>query len=212
MEMATGKRADVLERVYTAGNPEDLERAYDEWAQTYDEDVFKFGYLFPAVTAGYIGRHIPSGARIVDAGAGTGIMGRVIRSMGYDDITAFDLSTGMLDRARSLGVYRQLDRQVIGEPLKYETNEFDACVSVGTFTEGHAPATGFDEIARIVKPGGHFLVTIREDVYEQDGFKAKEAEMVAAGKMTRIDRSETFRVFSESEPDIVAHVYVYQII
>jgi hypothetical protein len=29
--------------------------------------------------------------------------------------------------------------------------------------------------------------------------------------MKLIDRSETFRVFSESEPDIVGHVYVYQV-
>jgi predicted TPR repeat methyltransferase len=209
--MTTGKRADVLERVYTAKSREDLEKAYDDWAASYDEDVFKLGYLFPAVAAGYIGRHVPAGSKIVDAGAGTGIMGRVLRATEYDDLTGFDLSNGMLGRARSLGIYRQLDRMVIGQPLGYNTDSFDACVSIGTFTEGHAPASGFDEIARIVRPGGWFIVTIREDVYHDDGFKAKEEELAAAGKMTLIDRSETFRVFSESEPDIVGHVYVYQV-
>jgi predicted TPR repeat methyltransferase len=208
--MSDQKRAEVLERVYGAKTQEDLEKAYDDWAEHYDEDLFKFGYLFPSVAAGYIGRHVPAGSKIVDAGAGTGLMGRILAAMGYPDITAFDLSQGMLNVAEKTGAYSQLDRQVLGEPLKYETDSFDACVSIGTFTEGHAPVSGYDEIARIVKPGGHFVVTIREDVYLNDGFKVKEEELASAGVMTLVDKSARFRTFSEAEPNIVGHVYVYR--
>jgi predicted TPR repeat methyltransferase len=208
--MATDERNELLERVYGAKSREDLEKAYDAWAERYDEDLFKFGYLFPSVAAGYVGRHVPAGAKIVDAGAGTGLMGRILAAMDYPSITAFDLSQGMLKVAERTGAYSQLDRQVLGEPLKYETNEFDACVSVGTFTEGHAPTSGYDEIARIVKPGGHFIVTIREDVYLNDGFKDKEEEMAKAGTMKLVDKSGRFRTFSEAEPGIVRHVYVYK--
>lgn len=208
--MSEKKRAEVLERVYGAKSQEDLEKAYDDWAEHYDEDLFKFGYLFPSVAAAYMGRHVPAGAKLVDAGAGTGLMGRILATAGYPDITAFDLSQGMLDVAKKTGAYSRLDRQVLGEPLKYDTNEFDACISIGTFTEGHAPASGYDEIARIVKPGGYFVVTIREDVYLNDGFQAKEQEMEQAGTMKLIDRSEKFRTFSEAEPTIAGHVYVYK--
>jgi predicted TPR repeat methyltransferase len=210
--MATSeeKRAEVLERVYGAKSQKDLEQAYDDWAEHYDEDLFKFGYLFPSVAAGYVARHVPAGAKLVDAGAGTGLMGRILQAMEYPDITAFDLSQGMLDVAEKTGAYSRLDRQVLGEPLKYETDEFDACICVGTFTEGHAPTSGYDEIARIVKPGGYFIVTIREDVYLNDGFKDKEDEMANAGKMKLVDKSEKFRTFSEAEPGIVGHVYVYK--
>lgn len=209
--MSEQKRADVLERVYGAKTREDLEKAYDDWAERYDEDLFKFGYLFPSVAAGYVGRHVPAGAKLVDAGAGTGLMGRILVAMEYPDITAFDLSRGMLDVAEKTGAYTRLDRQVLGEPLKYETDEFDACISIGTFTEGHAPASGYDEIARIVKPGGHFIVTIREDVYLNDGFKDKEDEMTKAGTMKLVDKSAKFRTFSEAEPNIIGHVYVYRL-
>jgi predicted TPR repeat methyltransferase len=208
--MTEQKRNELLERVYSAQSQEDLEKAYDDWAEQYDEDLFKFGYLFPSVAAGYVGRHVPPGGKIVDAGAGTGLMGRILKAMEYPDITAFDLSQGMLKVAEKTGAYTRLDRQVLGEPLKYETNEFDACVSVGTFTEGHAPTSGYDEIARIVKPGGYFIVTIREDVYLNDGFKDKEEEMSTAGTIKLVDRSERFRTFSEAEPGIVGHVYVYK--
>ena len=208
--MSEQKRADVLERVYGATTQQDLEKAYDDWAEQYDSDLFKFGYLFPSVAAGYVARHVPPNAKLVDAGAGTGLMGRILVAMDYPDITAFDLSQGMLDVASRTGAYTRLDRQVLGEPLKYETDEFDACVCVGTFTEGHAPTSGYDEIARIVKPGGYFIVTIREDVYLGSGFKDKEDEMAKAGTMKLIDRSQQFRPFTEAEPNIVGHVYVYQ--
>lgn len=208
--MSEQKRADVLERVYGATNQHDLETAYDDWAEQYDSDLFKFGYLFPSVAAGHVARHVPKKAKLVDAGAGTGLMGRILVALDYPDITAFDLSQGMLDVASRTGAYTRLDRQVLGETLKYETNEFDACVCVGTFTEGHAPTSGYDEIARIVKPGGHFIVTIREDVYLGSGFKEKEEEMSKAGIMKLVDKSQRFRTFSEAEPNIVGHVYVYE--
>jgi predicted TPR repeat methyltransferase len=204
------KRADVLERVYGAKTQQDLEAAYDDWAEHYDSDLFKFGYLFPSVAAGYVGRHVPAGSKLVDAGAGTGLMGRILVAMDYPEITAFDLSQGMLNVAAKTGAYRQLDRQVLGERLKYDTDSFDACISIGTFTEGHAPTSGYDEIARIVRPGGYFIVTIREDVYLNDGFKDKEVEMTQAGAMKLVDKSEKFRTFSEAEPGIVGHVYVYK--
>lgn len=208
--MSKQRRADVLERVYGARNQHDLESAYDDWAEQYDSDLNKFGYLFPSVAAGYVARHVSPKAKLVDAGAGTGLMGRILVAMDYPDITAFDLSKGMLDVASRTGAYTRLDRQVLGEPLTYETNEFDACICVGTFTEGHAPTSGYDEIARIVKPGGHFIVTIREDVYLGSGFKEKEEEMAKAGVMKLVDKSQPFRTFSEAEPNIVGRVYVYE--
>jgi predicted TPR repeat methyltransferase len=209
--MATQKRDPILEKVYSAKSNEELEQAYDVWAERYDEDVFQRGYMLPAITAGYVGRNVPADGKIVDAGAGTGIIGRVLHAMGHDDITGFDLSNGMLDIARKTGIYKQLDRQVIGETLKYDDNSFDACVSVGTFTEGHAPAIGFEEIARIVKPGGHFIVTIRHDVYENDGYQAKEQEMAKAGTMKLVEKSEKFRLFTEVDPHIQHCVFVYQV-
>ncbi len=209
--MATEKRDPILENVYSAKSNDELEQAYDAWADRYDEDVFQRGYMLPAITAGYVGRHVPANAKIVDAGAGTGIIGRVLNGMGHDDITGFDLSNGMLKIARDTGVYTELDRQVIGEPLKYESKSFDACVSVGTFTEGHAPSSGFDEIARIVKPGGHFIVTIRPDIYENEGYQDKVAEMTKAGKMKLVEKSEKFRLFTEVDPHVQHCVFVYQV-
>ena len=56
----------------------------------------------------------------------------------------------------------------LGDKLDYETGEFDAVISVGVFTLGHAPSSSFDELIRITKSGGHIVFSLRTDVY-QDG-------------------------------------------
>ena len=100
-------RKDRLQWIYSATGPNDLEARYDLWANEYDADVASYGYKIPGVVAGFLGRYLQPGAgTILDAGAGTGIMGEVMSSLGYDPLTAMDLSSGMLEIARRKGVYR----------------------------------------------------------------------------------------------------------
>ena len=100
-----GEKQDAwLARVYgAAGDIDELRRAYDEWAATYDADVGVLGYINPAVVAGMVARHLEAGqGPILDAGAGTGIVGEVLAPLGYGPIAALDLSAGMLDTLPSL--------------------------------------------------------------------------------------------------------------
>jgi len=53
---------------------------------------------------------------------GTGIMGEVMSYLGYDALTAMDLSSGMLEIAQGKGIYRELHRMVMGEHLEFNTD------------------------------------------------------------------------------------------
>jgi predicted TPR repeat methyltransferase len=209
--MSAVHRSGVLDRVYNAGSFDELQEAYDTWAETYDDDVFNLGYTFPAVAAGFAGRYISAGSRIFDAGAGTGIIGATLKALDYDDIVGIDLSEGMLAMARERGCYRELHRMVLGEPLDLPSSAFDAGVSVGVFTQGHAPPSAFDELVRVIRPGGHMLFTIREDVYLEAGFKEKQATLEWEGEWRLVKRSRRFQPFPKTEPDIFSYVFVYQI-
>ena len=87
-------------------------------------------------------------ARILDAGAGTGLVGKALKEMGYGSIVAMDLSEGMLEIAKKTEAYESFDQMVLGETLGYKTDSFDAVISVGVFTVGHVPASGLDELVR----------------------------------------------------------------
>ncbi len=68
-----------LDAVYGATSPTELASAYDEWAASYDSDMAEVGYRHPAVGLALLTRHLPAGSRpILDAGAGTGLIGELL--------------------------------------------------------------------------------------------------------------------------------------
>ena len=198
--------------VYASENNTQLEERYDEWAKDYDEDLESdFGYVIPRVAAETFERLVPKDARILDAGAGTGLVGVELNRLGYTNIEAMDLSRGMLEEARSKGVYGDFHQMVMGEPLNFETDSYDAAICVGVLTLGHAPANSLDELARVVRPGGLVAFTLRPDVYEQNGFGEKQRQLESDGAWELARVTEEFQGMPKGEPDVFFQVWIYRI-
>ncbi len=201
-----------LDRVYGATDVSDLEAAYDTWAESYDSDVNQLGHLIRTVSTGYIGRYIPPDSKVLDAGAGTGLIGSYLKPMGYHDLTAIDLSSEMLKHAEARNCYRATYRMVLGEALDFGTDSFDHCYAVGVFTEGHAPASAFEELIRVIRPGGYFVFSIRDDVYRERGYRLRMDRLEQQGSWKVIDQSPVFQPYPEAHPDVRSRVFVYQVI
>ncbi len=198
--------------VYSSRNNQELEERYDQWASEYEADLTRdFDYLGPPRAAELLARHAPKDSRILDAGAGTGLVGQILAGQGYGNLTAMDLSQGMLEESRNKNVYRELHQMVMGEPLDFPTGAFDAVISVGVLTVGHAPAGSLDELVRVTRPGGHIVFTLRPDVYETGGFKEKHAALEAAGKWQLVETTEQFQTLPKGEPDVYHQVWVYRV-
>lgn len=198
--------------VYSSTNNQELEDRYDQWASDYDKDLDEeFGWVSPRVTAEVLASHVPAGAKILDAGAGTGLVGEALGRLGYQDLHAMDISEGMLDQARSKGVYQDFRQMALGEELGYETDSFDAVISVGVFTEGHAPPQGFDELIRITKPEGFIVFSLRVDLYEEGGFREYQASLENSGKWRLAELSDPFQPLPKGEPEMLHRVWVYRI-
>ena len=205
---------NALERVkwiYSSSDNKELAERYDQWAKDYDADLNEaFGWLGPQRAVEFFCRYVVKNAKILDAGVGTGLVGQILAKQGYKDLTAMDLSKGMLEAARTKGVYRAFHQMVMGEPLDYATDSFDAVISVGVLTVGHAPADSFDELIRITRPGGHIVFSLRPDVYRDDGFKEKQDILESEGKWRHLEVSEEFQPMPKGEPDVYHQVWVYQ--
>lgn len=207
-------RKEWLTRVYGAGDNAELERVYDEWAEGYDGDVGALGYLNPAVMAGMVGRYLATDAgEILDAGAGTGIVGEVLAAAGYGPLVAIELSRGMLDVAARKGAYAECLRMVLGERLDFADDRFAATTAAGVFTQGHAPAEALDELVRVTRPGGRILLALSERAVADLGFGAKTEALVASGAWHRIAESEPFIVMpalAAGEP-MAVRVHVHEV-
>lgn len=170
-----------------------------------------FNYLAPERAAYIFASHVPRHARVLDAGAGTGLVGEALSELGYNQLFAMDLSRGMLEEAHKKAIYVELRQMVMGKPLDYPTNFFDAVISVGVLTVAHAPANSLDELVRITKPGGHIAFSLRPDVYENSGFKDKQTALETDGKWRLVEVSQQFQPLPKGEPDVYHQVWVYQI-
>ena len=205
-------RSDKVQWIYSSRDNLELAERYDIWAKDYDEDLDEgFGWIGPQRAVDFLIKYVNKNARILDAGAGTGLVGELLKKQGYKKLVAMDLSKGMLEEARKKNAYREFNQMVMGEPLEYSTGSFDAVISVGVLTVGHAPASSLDELARITKPGGYIVFSLRPDVYRDSGFKEKQDDLEAQGKWKLVEVSEEFKPLPKGEPDVYHQVWVYQI-
>ena len=202
-----------LRAAYASRNNQELERQYDQWAKTYDTDIQQeYGWPAPRLIAEMFARHVPKSARVLDAGAGTGLTGRALSRLGYRSVIAIDLSRGMLAEARKSKVYRELHRMVMGEPLDFPDDSFDAVVSVGAMTIGHAPPSSLNELVRVTKPGGHIVFTLRPDVYESGGFREIHEALEIEGKWRLVEVGDEFQAIPKNEPDVHFQFWVYRVL
>ena len=198
--------------VYGARSRDDLEAIYDRWAGEYDEDATEyFGYLGPELALERIQRLVPKQARILDAGAGTGRLGRLLAGVGYNNLVGFDLSRGMLAQAGRLGVYTALHHMALGETLGFDDDAFDATACIGTLTTGHAPAEGIDELIRVTRAGGLIVVSLNLDTYGDDGIEARIERLVAERRWTLVEASGPLKIMPRGEPDMNHEIRVYRV-
>ncbi len=198
--------------VYGSTSNEELEERYDQWATEYDKDLDEvFAWNAPQTGADVLARLVPSSAAVLDAGAGTGLAGKCLADAGFTNLAAMDLSQGMLDEARKKNVYSSFHQMTLGETLGFETGQFDAVISIGVFTLGHAPINSFDELVRVTKPGGYIVFSLRTDMVE-DGYQDYFDKLTADGKWKLAQASDPYQPLPKGEPEVFHQIWAFQVV
>ena len=101
--------------VYSSQSSDEVKGRYDAWAESYDHDLTTtYDYVLPAITAQDFVRWVEPGASILDAGAGTGLVGVELHRLGYTDLTAMDISRRSATlRGSSMNWSRPLKRSAV---------------------------------------------------------------------------------------------------
>jgi len=200
-----------LNSLYNAESLEALRERYDAWAEHYEADAKTLGRMLPPVVAGMAGKHAPSGSAgpVMDVGCGTGVMGRILTTLGYGPVDGLDLSPGMLAVAAQKNVYRRFYEAAIGpDRLAMPTGHYNMCVAVGVFTLGHAGPEGFDELVRITRPGGVLIFSASMPVLD-DAFQAKIQHLCDQGKWRLVEASAPFPTTLNSPDALQGRVFAY---
>jgi predicted TPR repeat methyltransferase len=190
--MADSTHDGHLGAVYAATAPDEVAAAYDKWAETYEDEMRKAGYRHPSVALALLTRHLPRGAGpILDAGAGTGMVGEWMGIVGYPVVEALDISSGMLAVAARKGVYSQLHNVALGGALPFADRQYAAILCTGVFTTGHVGAEALAELVRITQAGGFIVATVKGTVWE-GGFAAEIDRLTRAGLLTMIEETAPY--------------------
>ena len=206
-------RSKWLTLIHQSSDIRRIAEIYDAWGEHYEQDTMADGYNMPAVMAGLVGRYVPhKDGPLLDVGAGTGILGDALRHLGYSNLTAIDVSKGMLDVCRRRGIYRSLHRMILGTHLDFPDNSFAASLVMGVFGKGHAPPSSLNELIRITRRNGHLIFSIRADEYLVDGFKALQDALEDKGKWNLVEATAPFNSLPLAHPGIMNMIFTYQIL
>ena len=155
-----------------AKNDNRLTEVYRDWAKKYDYDNdHVLGTVSQPKSVNLLTTRLKDkNAEIIDVGCGTGLVGENLKAKDFIYFDGIDISKDMLEIAKSRG-YRNLFLGSLNNRLPVLDNAYDTAMCVGVFTHGHVSSEGFNELCRIVKPGGYICFTINEGVFEKYGFK-----------------------------------------
>lgn len=163
-----------------------VETYYDDWADGYDDTLQSWQYSAPDDTATLLEPHLTAGARILDVGCGTGLLGSALCNRADVTLHGLDISSASLELAATRGIYQHLVQHDLQEiPLPVADDGYDIAASVGVLTYIADAEMLLRDLCRAVRSGGVIAFTQRTDLWEYRGFDLMIARMEADGVWQR---------------------------
>jgi len=165
--------------IYKLTSKDKVLKYYDDWTKNaqFNQDMIDWKYTAPVNTVQLIDKYIhDKNIKILDAGCGSGLAGIELKKRGFTNIYGVDFSQSMLNLIPN-NIYQTVELIDLNEPLKYNDNNFDVIVCVGTFTYGHVKAHALNEFIRVTNKNGYICFTINEGIYTEYKFDKKINEL-----------------------------------
>ena len=163
-----------------ANNDQKLTKVYRDWAEKYDYDNdHVLGTVSQPKSVALLSTRLKDkSVKIIDIGCGTGLVGKNLKAEGFLYFDGIDISEDMLSIAKSRG-YTNLFLGSLNKQLPVLSDSYDCAMCIGVFTHGHVSSDRFNELCRIIKPGGYVCFTVNEGVFDKYGFKEMITEFEA---------------------------------
>ena len=175
---------------------EEVKQIYDKTASEYEQFYTKTGWVAYIHSAKLFEKVLSKlgfekDCKILDVGAGTGLVGNEMYKLGYANLTGIDLSEEMLAEASKKGVYKHLVQvDMYNFDISIYSQKFDAVISIGTFTVGQLKPEIIPKLARFVRPGGVVCISFRDITWEnpETGFTKQVEEMEKTGVWILVEK------------------------
>lgn len=139
-----------------------IKKIFDGFAPSFDRKLEFLEYRAPGLIGAALADIAPAEAGtldILDIGCGTGLCGIEVRARA-GRLDGVDLSEGMLAKARERAIYDTLTLGELTAFLAETPNTYDVALSGDTLVYFGPLEAVFAGAARVVRPGGYFLLTL----------------------------------------------------
>ena len=129
-----------LHKVYSVRDLDATKKLYDDWADSYEQEVTEYGYVTPQRCAEAL-RKFTTDVKfpILDFGCGTGMSGLALKLSGFSVIDGIDVSADMLSVAHRKNIYRKLLQIDANSSLPIDCGSYSAILAAGVLGAGAAP-------------------------------------------------------------------------
>jgi len=198
---------DRLAALLAAGEVEEVQRLYDEWAPTYDgeEVAVLLGHAGPERVAARVAELVDPRADVLDAGCGTGLVGVALAARGFGSLDGLDLSRGMIRQARRRRVYHDLGPADLRHGVPGARAKFGVVTCVGALGPGHLGPGALTGLARATVAGGYLVAAVAEDTWTGAGYAAQVAGLAEQGYACPVAGTDG------PDPDLPGRLLVLQV-
>mgnify|MGYP001824740273 FL=1 len=188
-----------VDDAYAMNSPEEVKELYRTWSHSYDTAFGDAqGYQLPReVAQAFVGAG--GTGPVLDVGAGTGLVGTVLRGLGIQPVDGIDLSQDMLDVAAMKGDYRAVHACDVTKPLELSGAPYNGIVSAGTFTLGHVGPAAIRNLFAVAAPDALFVISVNAAHYASAGF---EAAFAAYGAQINDLRTRDVRIYDDRADEV----------
>ena len=157
-----GRNVDMWERresMTTQHSEKDVER-FDQWASTYEKSWMQRAFFDRAHQATLVlaAGIVQQPASVLDIGCGTGkLLRRASTYWPQAQLIGVDPANGMIEMAKRLAPNATFFTGM-AEALPLEDASVDLALSTTSFHHWQDQAAGIREIARVLRPGGYFIL------------------------------------------------------
>jgi len=205
MSEGNKEKFEGLKQVYSIEGPDQAHAFYNQWSESYDNEVSENGYITPKRCADALARFAADPKQpIMDLACGTGLSGVALHAAGFEIIDGFDLSEGMLEKARQRGIYRNLALADLSKPLEMTPGTYHNAAAIGCVSPEYMPPTVLDEILSKLPSGGCLTFSINDHAAKDGSISGRIMELVDCG-MAELMFSE----YGDHLPEISLNATVY---